>query len=216
VSEAAAAVRPVAVFGGTFDPVHFGHLRAALEAAEQLGAGEMRLLPAGRPPHRDPPVAAAGHRLEMVRRAVAAQPRFSVDDREVRRTGPSWMVDTLSEIRAEIGPVPLVLCIGQDAANGLDGWRDWRRLFELAHLAVLRRPDAHGVYRDELGAEMRRRRVDDVTAVTAAPAGHVLPLAVTQLDISATAIRELVARGRSPAFLVPDAVADYIRAHALY
>jgi nicotinate-nucleotide adenylyltransferase len=206
----------VALFGGTFDPVHFGHLRAALEAAERLAASEMRLLPAGDPPHRDPPVAAAAHRLAMLRRAADGHPGFTVDDREVRRPGPSWMVDTLDEIRDELDEVPLVLCIGQDAANNLDRWRDWRRLFELAHLAVLRRPDARGAYREELRAQMLRRRVDDARELRLAPAGRVLSLAITQLDISATAIRERVSRGRSPAFLLPDAVAEYIRDHGLY
>jgi nicotinate-nucleotide adenylyltransferase len=216
VSDRADSTPLVALFGGTFDPVHHGHLRAALEAAEQLGATEMRLLPAGEPPHRDPPVAAAAHRLEMLRRAAAHHAGFTVDDREVRRAGPSWMVDTLAAIRAEAGPVPLVLCIGQDAANDLDRWRDWRRLFELAHLAVLRRPDAHSAYRDELREEMRRRRVDDALDLRGHAAGRVVSLAITQLDISATAIRALVGRGRSPAFLLPDAVADYIRTHGLY
>jgi nicotinate-nucleotide adenylyltransferase len=126
------------------------------------------------------------------------------------------MVDTLEEIRAELGEVPLVLCIGQDAASGLDRWRDWRRLFELAHLAVLRRPDAHSAYREELRTQMLRRRVDDARELRAAPAGRVLSLAITQLDISATAIRERVSRGRSPAFLLPDTVAEYIRDHGLY
>jgi nicotinate-nucleotide adenylyltransferase len=208
--------RLIALFGGTFDPVHFGHLRAALEAAEQLGASEMRLVPAGQPPHRDMPVAEAAHRLEMLRLAAAGHAGFIVDDREVRRSGPSWMVDTLAGIREEAGPVPLVLCIGQDAANDLDRWRDWRRLFDLAHFAVLRRPDAHSAYRDELFEEMRRRRVDHAQGLRETPAGRVLSLAITQLDISATTIRERVARGRSPAFLLPDAVAGYIRDHGLY
>ncbi|MEJ2385177.1 MAG: nicotinate (nicotinamide) nucleotide adenylyltransferase, partial [Xanthomonadales bacterium] len=164
MSEGTGSGRLVALFGGTFDPVHFGHLRAALEAAEQLGADEMRLLPAGEPPHRDPPRAAAPHRLAMLRRAADAHAGFTVDDREIRRAGPSWMVDTLRELRSEVGPASLVLCIGQDAANGLDRWRDWRRLFELAHLAVLRRPDAHGDYRAGLRTEMRDRRVDAAQA----------------------------------------------------
>lgn len=206
----------VGVFGGTFDPVHFGHLRAALEAAEQLETEEMRLLPAGEPPHRAAPRAAARHRLEMVRLAVDGHDGLVVDDRELRRTGPSYMVDTLQDLRVEAGATPLVLCIGQDAANGLDRWHDWRRLFDLAHIAVLRRPDARSAYRDDLAEEMRRRRIDDPQALRDAPAGRVLPLAITQLDIASTAIRELIARGRSPAFLLPDSVAAYIEGNGLY
>ena len=102
----------IGLFGGTFDPVHFGHLRAALEAAEQLDANEMRLLPAGQPPHRAAPHAAARHRLEMLRLSVAGHARLAVDDRELRRPGPSYMVDTLEDLRGEIGETPLVLCVG--------------------------------------------------------------------------------------------------------
>jgi nicotinate-nucleotide adenylyltransferase len=206
----------IGIYGGTFDPVHFGHLRAALEAAEQLGLDELRMLPAGQPPLRDAPQATAPQRLEMLRLAVAGRPGFTVDDRELRRDGPSFTVDTLDSLRAELGSAPLVLCIGQDAANGLDRWHEWRRLFELAHLAVLRRPDAHSAYGDSLRREMLARRVDDPRVLRDAPAGKVLPLAITQLDISATAIRRLVAAGRSPDFLLPAAVAAYIRDHALY
>jgi len=209
-------LRLVGVFGGTFDPVHFGHLRAALEASERLGLDETRLLPAGRPPHREPPGAAAGHRLGMLRLAAAGHPGFVVDDRELRRAGPSWMVDTLADLRSELGEVALVLCIGQDAANGLDGWHEWRRLFDLAHLAVLRRPESAERYHGELEREMAQRRVDDPGRLRAAPAGCVVTLPITQLDISATAIRERVGQGRSPAFLLPDAVAEYIDRYGLY
>ena len=135
-------MRSIGIFGGTFDPVHFGHLRAALESREQLDVDEFRLLPAGQPPHRDTPGVSSEHRLEMVRIALAGQPGFSVDDREVQRAGPSWMVDTLSAIRAEESEVSLILVIGQDAANELDTWHRWRDLFELAHIAIMRR---HGL-----------------------------------------------------------------------
>jgi nicotinate-nucleotide adenylyltransferase len=206
----------VGLFGGTFDPVHFGHLRAALEAAEQLEANEMRLLPAGEPPHRDAPLASPGQRLEMLRLAVAGQPRLAVDDREIRRAGPSWMVDTLADLRGEIGATPLVLCVGQDAANGLDRWHDWRRLFELAHIAVLRRPDARDDYHGDLRAEMAARRADRARDLRETPAGRVVSLAITQLDISSTVLRERIAAGRSPAFLLPEAVHGYVREHGLY
>jgi len=206
----------IGIFGGTFDPVHFGHLRAALETAERLGLDQVRMLPAGQPPHRDPPQAPADERLEMLRLAVAGRPEFTVDDREVRRPGPSYMVDTLRGLRAEDEAASLVLCIGQDAANALDGWRQWRRLFDLAHIAVLRRPDARGAYRGALRAEMEARRTDDPGQLRASPAGRVLTLAITQLDISSTAIRAMVAAGRSPGFLLPDAVAEHIRRRGLY
>ena len=131
---------PIGILGGTFDPVHYGHLRAAVEVREMLGLSEVRMLPAARPPHRETPAAAPEHRFEMLRLATAAEEFLLPDDSEMRREGPSWMVDTLSGFRARCGAQPLVLIIGQDAANGLDGWREWRRLFELAHIAVMCRP----------------------------------------------------------------------------
>ncbi len=206
----------VGLFGGTFDPVHFGHLRAAEEAREILRIDDFRLIPAGRPALRSAPVATAEQRLEMLRLAVAGCPDLRVDDREVRRSGASYMVDTLSDIRRDSGAAPLLLLIGQDAANMLDGWHRWRQLFELAHIVVMRRPEAHFDCRGELREQVERRRTTDPAALRNAPAGCVLPLEITQLDISSTSIRELLAQGRSVRFLLPDRVTDYIREQGLY
>lgn len=206
----------IGLFGGTFDPVHYGHLRAAVEARERLGLARLRLLPAGSPPHRDRTFAPAGERLQMLRLAVRAHPDLEVDDREVRRAGASYMVDTLAEIRTEVAATPLLLLIGQDAANGLDGWHEWRRLFELAHLVVLRRPESSHAYSGPLGAEMRSRKVRHAAELSDSPAGRVLSLEVTQLAISSTGIRQLIARGRSPDFLLPDAVVEHIERAGLY
>jgi nicotinate-nucleotide adenylyltransferase len=210
------AVPAVGIFGGTFDPVHFGHLRAAVEAREKLGLTDFRLLPAGRPPHRGDTVASAKQRLEMLTLAVGGCEDLAVDDREVRRDGFSYMADTLAEIRSEVGDAPLMLLIGQDAANALDRWHEWRRLFGLAHIVVMRRPDAHFDCRGELREQIERRRVRDVAGLHADPGGRVLSLEITQLDISATHIRSLLASGRSARFLLPDPVIDYIRAQGLY
>lgn len=206
----------VGIFGGTFDPVHFGHLRAAVEAREQLGLADFRLLPAGSPPHRSDTVASASQRLEMLRLAVAGCEGLAVDDREVRRSGSSYMADTLAEIRSEEGDAPLLLLIGQDAANALDRWHNWRSLFELAHIVVMRRPEAHFDCRGELRDEIERRRVRDAAQLHARSCGQVLSLEITQLDISATQIRSLLATGRSARFLMPDTVIDYIRGQGLY
>lgn len=206
----------VAVFGGTFDPVHYGHLRAALEAMEMLGLEELRMMPAGDPPHRADTVATAGQRLEMLQLAVRACPGLRVDDREVRRSGPSFMVDTLSEIRGEVGEAPLLLLIGQDAANALDSWHRWRDLFALAHLVVMRRPDAHFQCRGELRGELDTRRVDQAARLHQSAAGCVVTLEITQLDISSTFIRELIAGGRSARFLMPEEVIGYILQRQLY
>ena len=208
--------RAIGIFGGTFDPVHFGHLRAAVEAREKLGLDDFRLLPAGQPPHRSDTVADGAQRLDMLRLALADCADLRVDDREVRRAGFSYMADTLAEVRREAGEAPLLLLIGQDAANSLDAWHEWRRLFGLAHLVVMRRPDAHFSCRGELRAEIERRRVREPARLLAAPAGLVLSLEITQLDISSTHIRGLLASGRSARFLLPDSVLDYIRERGLY
>lgn len=211
-----ATPKVIGIFGGTFDPVHFGHLRAAAEASEQLPLEEFRLLPAGTPPHRTQTYASGEHRLAMLTLAVADHDDLAVDDREVRRGGYSYMADTLSEIRAEEGDAALLLMVGQDAANQLDSWHDWRRLFELAHLVVMRRPGSRHQYSGALFEELQPRRVDDVRALTRAPSGCVFSLEVTQLEISSTGIRELIAAGRSPRFLLPETVIRYIREHRLY
>ncbi len=206
----------IGIFGGTFDPVHFGHLRAALEAREKLQLDDFRLLPAGTPPHRQATGASAAHRLAMLRLAVSGHSGFSVDDREVRRSGNSFMVDTLREIREESGDAPLMLLIGQDAANELDTWHEWRVIFELTHLVIMRRPESLVSWSGLLKAEMEDRLVDTLGYLKKKPAGKVLPLEVTQLAISSTGIRNLLREGRSPRFLLPDEVIGYIRQNGLY
>lgn len=205
--------------GGTFDPVHNGHLRLAEEMAEVIGLDRVLFIPAGQPPHRAAPYANGRHRLEMTRRAVAGNSRFAVDDRELTRAASSYTVDTLASLRAELGAAqPIWLLMGADAFLGLPGWHDWKRLFSLAHLAVAERPGAPLMLSDALPDTLRRetipRQVADGSA--AGPAGSVLLRRITPLGISATAIREALAQGRSVRYLVPDAVDQYIREHALY
>ncbi len=198
--------RPLALFGGTFDPVHVGHLRVAWEAAEALDA-DVRLVPANVPPHRPQPVASAAQRLALLERALAGQSRLVADDRELRRDGPSWTIDTLVDLRAELGAAqPLVLLVGADAWAGLPTWRRWRELFEVAHLGVLTRAGQRAVESDELAREAAPRRVADARALHATPAGHVVDIAVSALDVSATRIRAELAAGREPRWLVADAL----------
>ncbi|HEX7324085.1 MAG TPA: nicotinate-nucleotide adenylyltransferase [Rhodanobacteraceae bacterium] len=201
-------MRPLAIFGGTFDPVHIGHLRAAWEASEALGA-EVRLVPAKIPPHRPQPLASAAERAELLRVALAGQERLALDLRELDRPGPSYTVDTLQSLRGEIGPArPLVLLIGADAFAGLSTWHQWRRLFELAHVCVLTRPAQIPAMPDALATEVDARRIADVAILRARPAGGVLDLVVSALGISATRIRNLLAAGRDPHWLVPQALLD--------
>jgi len=195
--------RPLAILGGTFDPVHNAHLRVAWEAAEALDA-EVRLMPAHLPPHRAPPVASAAQRVALLEAALAGQSRLQLDARELRRDQPSYTIDTLRELRAEEGPDrPLILLVGADAFAELASWREWKGLFELAHFAVLTRP-GHGGCRGELAAEIGARRVSGPEALRAKPHGKVLGLEVTHLEISASMVRALLAAGREPRWLVPE------------
>lgn len=206
----------MAIFGGTFDPVHYGHLRAAAEIAERLKVSDFRLLPAGQPPHRDGTWAEAFHRLAMLELAVAPYADLHVDEREVRRQGPSFMVETLESVRAEIGPVPLLLCVGQDAANQLDHWHRWRELIDLAHLVVMTRPNSLPSYPAVLAEALESRWVARARDLMRSPAGLVCHVEVTQLAISSTDIRRQLARGWDPRFLLPATVLSYIRKHGLY
>jgi nicotinate-nucleotide adenylyltransferase len=202
------AMRPLAIFGGTFDPIHIGHLRAAWEASEALDA-EVRIVPAKIPPHRPQPVASASERAAMLRAALVGQDRLTLDLRELEREGPSYTFDTLTSLRAEIGSArPLVLLIGADAFAGLSEWHRWRELFDLAHMCVLTRPAQIPAMPDALAAEVASRTVEDLAGLRDGPAGCVLNMVVSALGISATRIRALLADGREPRWLVPQAVLD--------
>lgn len=206
----------IGIFGGTFDPVHFGHLRAALEVRELLGLRDFRLLPAGSPPHRANTFAGAEDRLAMLRLALDAYPNFQVDDREIRRGGFSYMADTLGEIRNESEDAPIMLMVGQDAANELDSWHEWRSIFELAHLVIMRRPDSRLAFSTALRGQLQDRWAENPEELKQKRAGGVLALEVTQLAISSTDIRRQLAAGHSPRFLLPDGVLEFIRRRGLY
>ncbi len=195
------------MFGGTFDPVHLGHLSVAWEASELLDA-EVRLMPASVPPHRVPPVATAAQRVSMLRVALHGQSRLTLDTRELDRDGPSYTIDTLIELRAEQGERPLILLIGADAFTGLPSWHRWRELFEAAHIGVLSRPGVDAVLPAELQHEIDGRQADDVSSLRNTSAGKLIELAVTPLEISATRIRELLAAGRDPRYLLPAGLFD--------
>ena len=196
--------KPVALLGGTFDPVHNGHLRVAWEAAEALDA-EVRLMPAHVPPHRPPPVAGARARVRMLELALRGQSRLSLDTRELDRAGASYTVDTLRGLRAELGNErPLILLVGADAFGGLPTWREWHVLFDLTHIAMLTRPGRTEPWSAELAAEAEPRRVHSARELRASPHGKVLSLPVTPLDISASTVRALLASGREPRWLIPE------------
>ena len=290
------SANPLGIFGGTFDPIHLGHLRLAQEALQQLGLGQVRFVPAGPPPLRPTPTASPADRLAMVWLAIADHPAFVVDDSEVRAGAPSYTVDTLVRLRQEFGPArPFVLILGADAFARLEQWQRWTEIFELAHVAVATRPGSHSkgeqvqskpvvrstsspfngeagrgmgenigdigttfgsahhphpdpplegegvwpfhfvapftVYRTQsnppvgagatsiansaLALEISRRRgtADDIQD---SPCGRIVPFTIPTLEISATAIRQCVASGQSPRYLVADALVGYIDSHRLY
>lgn len=209
----------IGLLGGTFDPIHFGHLRPALEVYQSLGLQQLRFIPSGEPPHRQKPQASALQRLMMVRAAIAGQPGFVLDDRELRRSGPSYMVDTLHSLREELGQeTPLCLILGLDAFLGLEGWHRWQSLFDYTHLAITHRPGwslrdlRHGSI---LEGEVRAR-YSTAGQLARQAAGKVTFIAVSQLEISASGIRRELAEGRDIRYLLPEAVRDLIHTQHIY
>ncbi|WLI13297.1 MULTISPECIES: nicotinate-nucleotide adenylyltransferase [Pseudomonas] len=208
--------RRIGVLGGTFDPVHIGHLRGALEVAESLALDELRLTPSARPPHRGTPQVSAKDRLAMVKCAVAGVPPLVVDARELQRDKPSYTIDTLELMRAELaGPDQVFLLLGWDAFCGLPTWHRWEELLQHCHILVLQRPDADSEPPDALRNLLAARSVSDPLALKG-PSGQIAFVWQTPLAVSATQIRQLLASGKSVRFLVPDAVLAYIDAHGLY
>jgi nicotinate-nucleotide adenylyltransferase len=208
--------RRIGVLGGTFDPVHIGHLRGALEVAEMFGLDEVRLVPNYRPPHRDTPNSSAQDRLAMVQLAVQDLPLLQVDARELERDKPSYTIDTLESLRSELSSDDQVfLIVGWDAFCGLPGWHRWDELLDHCHMLVMQRPDADSEAPEALRDLLAARSVSDPLAM-AGGGGQIASVWQAPLGVSATRIRQFLASGRSVRFLVPDAVLAYINAHGLY
>ena len=209
-------MKPVGIFGGTFDPIHYGHLRSAFEMLQALDFEEVRFVPCGDPPHRGVTFAPAKERLRLVELAIQGQEGFVADDRELRRDGPSYTVDTLATLREEFPGRSLGLIVGMDAFLGLPGWYRWDEILDFAHIVVAHRP---GWKAPDIGAlgelitEYGTHRVRDLHEATH---GRLHIHAVTQLEIASTEIRDLVAAGRDPRFLMPDAVRNEIEETGLY
>ena len=201
---------PIGIFGGTFDPIHYGHLRTALELLQRLSLTEIRFVPCADSPHRETTPTAGAYRLEMVRAAVAEQSSFVVDDREFKREGPSYSVETLRSLRNEYPSVSLCLLMGMDAFLGLPEWYRWEELTELAHLVVAHRPGWLAPEHGALGELLLERGTDEVTSLHDSQCGRVFVTPVTQLDISATELRTSLSAGLDPKFLLPDSVRTMI------
>jgi len=204
------------VFGGTFDPIHYGHLRTAFELYQALALGEVRFMPAGNPPHRERTVADGAARLAMVKAAIAGQQGFVIDDRELRKSGPSYSVETLAELRQEHPRRALCLLIGMDAFLGLPNWYQWREILTHAHLVVAHRPGWRAPTRGPLGELLVDRGTGHARDLHEAPAGRILIRAVTQLEISSTELRQLIEAGRDPRYLTPEGVRTIIMETGCY
>lgn len=208
---------PVALLGGTFDPVHYGHLRPAIELLEALNLSEIRLVPGRIPPHRPQPRQSARNRCRLLRAAVADVPGLVVDERELQREGPSYTLETLRDLRAEIGPQrPLCFAMGRDAFRGLETWHRWDELVDYAHLIVTTRAGDEAALSAHLQDWLTPRLATDPAALRQTPAGAVWFQPVSALAISATGIRQLLAQGRSARGLMPEGVWPMLAEPGLY
>jgi len=207
----------IGILGGTFDPIHFGHLRTALDVQQRLSLDEVRFIPCGEPAHRNKPIAEPLQRLAMVRAAIAGQKKFTVDDREIRRDGPSYMVDTLTSLKQDFKDHSLCLILGTDAFNGLAQWYQWEKIFDLANIVVMRRPDIDG--RSTINKQLFKlikHRLLDADHLKRKQNGGISFVPVTQLEISATEIRQQWQQCNDIQFFLPDSVLTLIQQQNIY
>jgi len=216
-------LRVLSILGGTFDPIHYGHLRLAAETKATLSLSEVRLVPAGTPPHRAAPVASREHRLAMTELGCAEFEGLTAERMEIDREGPSYTVDTLEALHAQRPERPLALLVGADAFAGLPQWRHWERLFALAHFIVVERPGAAPTGEalpEALRVHWERRLSTDTSRLERALAGSIVRVTVTPQPIAASAIRAELASGRAGLErvrgLLPASVLDYIDLNHLY
>ncbi len=207
----------IGILGGTFDPIHYGHLRPALDCLQALGLDQVRFIPLQVAVHRPQPLASSRQRSAMLAAAVADEPGFVVDTRELRREGGSYTFDTLTSLRAEFGAaIPLCLLIGSDAFAGFLDWYRPMEILDLAHLVVMRRPGHDPVASPRVRQLYLERARGDSRSLAERPGGHILFQQVTQVDIASTHIRDLVRRGLSPRYLLPESVLALIEREGLY
>jgi len=206
----------IGILGGTFDPIHYGHLRTALELYQALDLAEVRLIPCYQPVHRKTPAASPEQRLAMVQTAVANEPGLKVDTCEIERKGPSYTIDTLKHLRETLPTTPLCLIMGIDALLHFPSWHRWEDILKLAHLVVAHRPQYQLPQTGTVAELLKSCLTKQVARLHDKLSGHILLHPVTPLDISATDIRKQIAHGRSPEFLLPDSVYDYIKQHGTY
>ncbi|MCK5898164.1 MAG: nicotinate-nucleotide adenylyltransferase [Methylococcales bacterium] len=203
----------IGIYGGTFNPIHYGHLRTALEIKEILNLSEIRFIPCYQPALKDKPLVSAKARFEMVQLAIETQPDFVCDERELKRQGSSYMVDTLASLRMNFEQQSLLLLLGMDAFESLTQWSRWQRVFDYAHIVVMTRPKNSQIMLTDF---FKQRLTKEVSVLKQQVCGKLYFQKVTQLAISSTEIRKLLAQENSPRFLMPDNVINYIQHYKIY
>ena len=208
----------IGIYGGTFDPVHYGHLRPAIDVYSELCLSEVFLIPAGVPAHRSVPVANSEQRYQMLLLATENISALKVDDREIKRDGPSYMIDTIKSLQADFEDEKFCLIVGMDAFINFEAWREWQTITKLVNIVITCRPnfDLDSIPESKLKNYIRDAELQDKEKFLAGPAGHCYFCAVTQLDISATRIRSLVKQGGELNFLLPDTVTNYLQQNRIY
>lgn len=208
-------LKAIGLLGGTFDPIHFGHLRAALEIYELNQLDEMRLIPCNHPPHRSTPLATALDRLTMAKLAIE-ETTLLLDDREMKREGPSYTLETITSLRQEFPRASLCFVLGTDAFLGLETWYEWEKILTLCNIIVICREGWEISASKSTTALLAQRALAPQESLQQFTAGKIVQQTITALNISASLIRHLIRNGRSPQFLLPESVYQYIRKHSLY
>lgn len=213
----------IGVYGGTFDPIHYGHLRPALDVLQSLKLTEVRFIPCGQPGHRSNPVATAKQRLSMVCSAIEGESCFRLDDREISHTNPCYTIDTLLSLRKELIDVPICLIVGIDAFMQFDSWHRWNEILDLVHLVITQRPGwqipttkGTTILSKSIKKLIKEHCIDDPKMLHGNKSGKILFQNVTQIDISSTKIRGLIQQGNSMRYLLPESVAEIIHKQKIY
>lgn len=207
----------IGILGGTFNPIHYGHLRVAQETAEKFALSQVKFLPAAKPPLKTEPDVTPEQRAEMVQLAIGSNPLFSLDTRELERNGPSYTIDTLISLRTEHPYDALCLIIGTDAFARFDQWHRWQQMLDYCHLIVVSRPSVADIHLSEpIRKLLQIHQTQDTTQLSQHTHGLIAMHTVTALDISSSQIRNLVRANQKPAYLCPETVVSYIQAHQLY
>lgn len=209
----------IGLLGGTFNPIHYGHLRMAQELAEALNLNEVRFIPSANPPHKAAPTVSAEHRARMVQLAIEHHPLFRLDSRELSRNGASYTIDTLISLRGELGDdVALCLIMGSDAFTQLNTWHRWQELLNFCHIILVQRPNdaPKQTLPTTLESLLHAHYTEHTEDLSQQAAGYIHMQAITALDISSTAIRSAFHKKRAPIYLMPDKVIEYINLHHLY